>query len=167
VHCVLGHLNPGESATVTAEVKVDETMNQIAGVGTESVGGEFRDANENNNGASDRLTASRPPRVSGSPKIKLPGLPTGCVSANFKLKVVPSVTGVKKIALALFLGYDHEGEGIDWEKTVRNRQRLVATVPAGRIYQLEHGFSTTYKLHIAVRKKGGVRLTRTVEFQIC
>lgn len=167
VNCVLGHLNPGESATVTTLVKVDETMNQIAGVGSEFVGAEFSDANDRNNGASDKLTASRPPRVTGSPKIKLPGLPTGCVSGNFQLRVVPTVTGVKKIAAALFLGFDDEGEGIEWTKTVRKKPRMRATVPAGRIYQFEHGLQTTYKIHIAVRKKGGIRLTRTVEFQLC
>ena len=89
------------------------------------------------------------------------------MSENFTLKVVPALTGVKKIAVSLFLGFDAEGEGIDWSRTVRNRPRLQATVPAARIYTFDHRLGGTYKIHIAVRKKGGIRLTRTVEFQIC
>jgi hypothetical protein len=64
---------------------------------------------------------------------------------------------------SLFLGFDDEGSGREWSRTVRGR-RLVATVPVSRIEGPELG--DVYELKLKA-KRGGNALKATVEFQLC
>ena len=139
-------------------------MNHLVALESE-FGGEYADANIPNDSSFMRVAASAPPVVTGSKKIKLPGLPGGCISGDFPLKVIPAARGVKKISASLFLGFGPEGGGGEWQN-IGHGPRMETTVPASRV---EPGpiLDAVHKLKIKVRLKGGIRLKRTVEFQLC
>jgi Domain of unknown function DUF11 len=162
--CKVGSLALGASARITVVVKMEETMNHFAALETE-FGGEYEDANIPNDVSFMKVAASAPPVVTGSKKIKLPGLPEGCVSGDFPLKVIAAAHGVKKISASLFLGFGKEGGGGEWQH-IGHGSRMETTVPASRV---EPGpiLDAVHKLKIKVRLKGGTRLKRTVEFQLC
>jgi hypothetical protein len=162
--CRLGPLAPGASARITADVTVNQSMTHIAALLPSSLEGTLVDADNADNEASARVIASVPPTLTGSSKLKLPGLPQGCVSGNFKLKVRAAATNVKKLTAVLFLGFDASGEGHDWHRAASG-SRLNVTVPASRI---EAGVvGQDYKLKIKARRRGAPPLQRTVEFQLC
>jgi hypothetical protein len=162
--CRLGPLAPGASARITADVTVNQSMTHIAALLPTSLEGTLVDANNANNEASAQVIASVPPTLTGSSKLKLPGLPQGCVSGNFKLKVRAAAANVKKLTAVLFLGFDASGEGHEWRRAASG-SRLSATVPAS---QIEAGVvGQVYKLKIKARRKGAPPLKRTVEFQLC
>jgi Domain of unknown function DUF11 len=162
--CQLGPIAPGASARITAVVKVNETMNHNVTLLPNTQEGGYEDGDNSNNQANTKVTVSVPPTVTGSKKIKLPGLPGGCVSGDFKLMVVPAVGDVKKIVASLFLGFDETGEGRTWQKVTAGRT-LKATVPASQIFNPQ--LNKLYKLKVKVRRKGGGVLKRVVEFQRC
>jgi hypothetical protein len=169
--CRIGHVAPGATVRITAVVQMNETMNHDAGLAFEGESGpssgEYSDANGANNGSFLKISASAPPLLTGSAKIKLPVLPKGCVSGDFPLKIVVAAPQVKKVAASLFLGFDRNGEGQEWQR-VAHGPRLQATVPGSQMLEYHHPFlNTTYQLKIKARLKGGRRLTRTVGFQLC
>jgi hypothetical protein len=162
--CKVGSLAVGASVRIAVVVKMEETMNHSVALESE-FGGEYADANIPNDSSFMRVAASVPPVVSGSKKIKLSGLPEGCAGGDFPLKVAVAAHGVKKISASLFLGFGPEGGGGEWQRTAHG-SRLETTVPAS---QVEPGpiLDAVHKLKIKVRLKSGVRLKRTVEFQLC
>lgn len=161
--CELGALASGASARIVAAVKVNESMNHFASLLPNAYEGGFQDQNNTNNEAVNRITASTPPTVSGSKKIKLSGLPTGCASADFTLHAVTKVKGVKKMAASLFLGYDEEGLGQSWQK-VATGNRLAAKVPVSR---LAPELGASYELKVKAKRGGAKPLKATVTFQLC
>jgi len=162
--CQLGDLAPGASAHITAVVKVNQTMNHLVALLPTPYEGGYEDDNYRNNETVQRVTASVPPILTGSKKIGLKGLPTGCVSGDFTLKVIPAVANVKKIVAVMFLGYEESGEGGEWKRSTKSG-RLTVKVPASKITEPELG--RFYKLKVKVRVKGKAPLKRTVEFQLC
>ncbi len=83
LNCGIGTLAPGASARVTATAQINESMRQWADV-------------EPGDGRDELVTyVSAPPTIEGSTKLKLKGLPDGCASDAFKLKV--KAKGAKKI----------------------------------------------------------------------
>ncbi len=172
VFCQLGDLAAGATMHIAAVVRMEETMKHDVGfaVGDESgqpANAEYLDSNSSNDFSLLKISASSPPVLTGSPRIHLPGLPTGCVSGDFQLHAVVAAAGVKKIGASLFLGFDDEGVGREWSRTSHGSQ-LRGTVPIDQLLEYRHPFyATFYKLKLKARLKGGSRLKRTVEFQLC
>lgn len=170
--CSIGELAAGATMHITAVVRMEETMNHDVGFipedGSGQPGnGEYADSNPHNDGQFLKISASSPPVLTGSSKIHLPGLPEGCFSGDFQLHVVVAAPAVKKVAASLFLGFDQEGVGQEWQKTAHGSQ-LRATVPISQMLEYRHPYAATvYKLKIKARVHGGSRLKRTVEFQLC
>jgi hypothetical protein len=161
--CVLGPLASGASAKIVAVVQVNESMNHIAALLPNAFEGGYSDANNSDNESILRATASIPPTVSGSKKIKLTGLPTGCSSGDFTLGAVAKVKGVKKMRASLYMGFDQEGNGQTWQKVVPGNH-LHAKVPASR---LAPELGVFYKLKVKAKRGGAGPLTVTVTFQPC
>lgn len=163
VVCELGELAPGASVQIEATVQVNQTAVHSATLLGRYAEGLFTDDEFHDNAAHDRITASSPPVVSGSKQIKISGLPKGCASGDFTLVASSKAKGVKKMRASLFLGFDDEGVGGEFEKTVRGH-RLVAKVPVSRIaYEL----GKSYTLKIKAKRGGAGPLQATVSFQIC
>lgn len=161
--CELGALATGASAQITAVVEVNESMNHFASLLPNAYEGGYQDADDSDNEAVDRVTASTPPIVSGSKKIKLKGLPAGCAPNDFTLRAVAMAKGVKKMAASLFLGFDEEGEGQELRK-VRRGNRLTIKVPVSR---LEPELGAVYKLKVKAKRGALGPLKATVAFQRC
>jgi plastocyanin len=161
--CELGPLASGASAQITAVVTVNESMNHFASLLPNAYEGGFQDDNNVNNEAVDRISASAPPVLTGSKKLKLTGLPAGCASKDFTLRASTAVKGVKKMAAVMFLGFSPEGEGQEWKKLSRG-SHLVATVPVSRLVP-ELGAS--YKLKVKAKRGAAKPLKVTVTFQLC
>lgn len=161
--CELGPLASGASAHLTAVVEVNESMNHFAALLPNAYEGGYQDSDNSDNEAIDRITASSPPIVSGSKKIRLSGLPDGCASKDFTLRASTNVKGVKKMRAGLYLGLDEEGVGHEWQK-VSNGSHLSAKVPVSRITP-ELGAS--YELKIKAKRGGAKPLKVTVTFQLC
>lgn len=159
--CELGPLAPGASARITAVVKANESANYSADLLPSAFEGGYQDADNSNNAVAGRVTASTPPVVSGSKRIKLTGLPTGCAPGDFTFRAVAKAPGIKKMKAALF--FFVEGESQTWTKTA-NGHRLTAKVPVSR---LSNELGLFYKLVIKAKRGGGKRLTTTVTFQPC
>ena len=162
--CTLGTLAPGATAQVIANVIVNDSAVHSVALLPNAYEGGYTDGDNSNNGAFNRITVSIPPTLSGSKKIKLLGLPQGCVPGDFTLTVVPKVTRVKKVAAYMFLGFNEDGEGESWDRSAK-KARLRVKVPASRIiYEL----NKTYELKIKVRRKGGgAPLKLIVTFELC
>ncbi len=161
--CTLGPLAGGASIKIVAVVQVNESMNQIAALLPNPYEGGFNDENNANNEAVTRTTASIAPTVTGSKKIKLSGLPSGCAPADFTLKATTNVKGVKKMRASLYLGINEEGEGRTWQKTVQGGT-LRVKVPASR---LEPELNVFYKLKVKAKRGGEKPLSVTVTLQPC
>jgi hypothetical protein len=167
--CELGSIAGGASVHITEDVTMNETMRHSAVLVIGPEGGldhfeENGETNTSNNGDEIKVSASTPPVLTSSRKIRLLGLPNGCVSGDFPLKVIVAAAAVKKVVVSLFLGFNETGSGI-WRRVARG-PRLHVIVPASRISQGPN-LAATYKLKIKARLKGGTRLKRTVEFQLC
>jgi hypothetical protein len=163
VVCELGELAPGASVQIEATVQVNQTAVHSATLLGRYAEGLLTDDEFHNNQASDRITVNSPPVVTGSKKIKISGLPKGCASGDFTLVASSRAKGVKKMRASLFLGFDDEGVGGDFEKTVRGH-RLVAKVPVSRI---DFELGKSYTLKIKAKRGGAGPLLATVSFQIC
>jgi hypothetical protein len=161
--CKLGELAPGASVRIEATVQINQTaVHSVVLLGR---GGEglATDDNFQNNQVSDRITVSSPPVVTGSKKIKISGLPKGCASGDFTLTASSSAKGVKKMRVSLFLGFNDEGEGGEFQKTAKGH-RIAAKVPVSRI-TFELG--KVYTLKIKAKRGSAGALVSTVSFQIC
>lgn len=161
--CKLGELAPGASAQIEATVQINQTAVHSAVLLGGGGVGVLTDDNFNDNTASDRITANAPPVVTGSKKIKLKGLPKGCASGDFTLTASSKAKGVKKMRVSLFLGFDDEGVGGEFQKTVRGH-RIVAKIPVSRI-SFELG--KVYTVKIKAKRGSAGALLKTVSFEIC
>lgn len=161
--CELGPLASGASARITAVVTVNESMNHFASLLPNAFEGGFQDDDNSNNEAVDRISASSPPVLTGSKKLKLTGLPVGCASKDFTLRATTNVKGVKKMAAVMFLGFSPEGEGQEWQKVTRGNH-LVAKVPVSRLVP---ELGADYKLKVKAKRGGAKPLKVTVTFQLC
>lgn len=161
VVCELGPLSPGASARITAVVKVNQSAQFSADLLPDGNEGGYSDGDNSNNAAYGRVTASTPPVLSGSKKIKLTGLPTGCAQGDFTLRAATNVNGVKKLGVSLF--YFVNGDGHEWKKVAAG-DHLRAKVPVSR---LSNELGLFYKLVVKAKRGGGKHLTATVTFQPC
>ena len=161
--CSLGPLASGASAKIVAVVEVNESMNHIAALVPNPYEGGYVDENEADNESVLRISASLPPTVSGSKKIKLSGLPSGCTTGDFTIRASTKVKGVKKMRASLFLSPNAEGESHTWQKVAQGNH-LRAKVPASL---LAPDLGVFYKLKVKAKRGGAKPLTTTVTFQPC
>jgi hypothetical protein len=161
--CSLGPLASGASLKIVAVVQVNESMNHIAALLPNPFEGGYNDEVATDNESVLRTTASVPPTVSGSKKIKLTGLPPGCAPGDFTIGATTKVKGVKKMRASLFLSPNQEGESHTWQKVTQGNH-LRAKVPAS---QLAPELGVFYKLKVKAKRGGAPPLTVTVTFQPC
>lgn len=159
--CELGPLAAGASATITAVVKANQSAHYFAYLLPSPYEGGYQDGDNSDNAVFARVTASVPPLVTGSKKIKLSGLPKGCAAADFTLQAVAKDSGAKKMKLSLF--YFVNGDSETFEKTASGA-RLSAKVPVSK---LSNELGLLYKIVIKAKLGGGKHLTTTVTFQPC
>jgi len=148
--CAVGAMAPGASVQITAVLRVNESMTHTV-------------APKNATFSELPVAASAPPVVAGSPKLRLAGLPQGCVPGDFTL----TITGprdTRKLRAHLFLGYDSTGEGMSFDRSVKGR-RLKATIPASKMNDPRIG--KVYVLKLQAVRKGGRSLLRSVSFELC
>ncbi|MGH2988693.1 MAG: hypothetical protein ACRDMA_02360 [Solirubrobacterales bacterium] len=141
--CTLGSLAPGKTATIKAVVEMNESMDHWVDV---LYGGA-----QYNFPVFETTTVSTPATLSGSKKIRVKGLPDGCVRDDFELKVRAKASGVKKMVAAL------EGDKLDTVKA----KRIKVDVP---VADLEPGF---HELKLSAKREHGSKLKATVTFQRC
>jgi Domain of unknown function DUF11 len=141
--CTLGSLAPGRTATITAVVEMNESMDHHVDV---LYGGA-----QYNFPVVETTTVSTPATVSGSRKIRIKGLPDGCVKDDFALKARAKTSGVKKMVAAL------EGHKLD----VAKAKRIKVDVP---VADLEPGF---HDVKLSAKRERGAKLKTTVTFQRC
>lgn len=160
--CELGPLAPGASARITAVAQVNQSANFSAILLPNAYEGGYLDGNNSNNAAGGRVTASVPPTVVGSKKIKVSGLPAGCAAGDFTIHAVAKAKKIKKM-IASFLTWNGS-EGESWKRTASGK-RLSAKIP---VSQLSNEFGRFYKLTIKAKIRGTSRfLKTTVTFQPC
>jgi hypothetical protein len=94
--------------------------------------------------------------ISGSPKVKLKGLPQGCVAGDLVLKAKAKGSKVKGIKAKLI------GKNVSERLGQSSRNRLTFTVPGSELDQARF-----YDLNVNVTRKGGPGLKRSVELQVC
>jgi hypothetical protein len=162
--CSLGSLAPGATATIVEVIQMNQTMNHMVALLRSPYEGEFADADRSNNTVFVQVTASSPPVLTGSKKIALKGLPTGCAPGDFTLQVKPNIPNAKQILVFLDLGYDENGVGQVFEKST-TASKFKVRVPVSQINDPQLG--ATYTLKVKVRRHGAGPVKRFVEFQLC
>jgi hypothetical protein len=160
VLCSLGSLAPGASLQVTAVAEANVSMDHVAGLLACDFGPDscvaFSDQDPSDDDARERTTVIVPPKLEGSRKVKLNGLPDGCVRGDVVVKVRVKSSAVKGIKAKLL------GKDVRERLGRSNRKRLRFTVPGS---ELEQAF--LYDLNVNVIRKGKPGLKRTVELQAC
>ena len=161
VLCSLGSLAPGESAQVSAVVEAHESMDHVAGLlrcefGPDDSCEATSDQDPADDDATDRLTVIVPPEVSGSPKVKLKGLPEGCVAGDVAIKAKAKSPKVKGIKAKL------TGRNVSERLGRSSGNKLRFTLPGSELEQ-----ARIYELNVNVTRKGAPGLKRTVELQAC
>lgn len=159
--CELGPLAPGASAQITAVVQANESADYTAVLLPNAFEGGYLDGDNSNNEAGGRVTVSTPPLVSGSRKIKLSGLPSGCAPGDFTLHAVAKAKRVKKMVASLFFLVD--GDSQTWQRRA-NGNHLTAKVPVSK---LPDELGRTYTLVIKAKVRHGGFLKTTVALQSC
>lgn len=162
--CSVGPLAPGATATIVEVIQVNQTMNHMVALLRNPFEGEFADADRSDNTAFVQVTASSAPVLTGSKKIALKGLPSGCAPGDFTLQIKPHIPNVKKIIVFLDLGFDENGAGQSFEKST-TASRFTVRIPTSNINDPQLGAS--YTLKVKVRRQGAGPLKRFVEFQLC
>jgi hypothetical protein len=168
--CQLGPLAGGASATVAVVAQVNESADQYAALlnNADDTHGDapYGDDDNSDNRSVLRTTVSLPPTVSGSKKIKLSGLPSGCAPGDFTLGATTAVKGVKKMRATIYRG--------SWEKTtpgnhLRARVPVSLLVPELRGLYGEPGdfFFGLYTLEVKAKRGSAKPLIATVTFQPC
>lgn len=164
VDCDLGVMGAGETARITATVQVNQSMHHSAVLLPSAGGGEYFDDNNSNNASGQRIAADIPPVVTGSRKLILRGVPDGCVDGDFTIRVAAKGTFVKKVMASIFLGFDQNGDGVDFRKQQRGTH-LVARIPASKIF--DPTLAGQYKLHVKAKRGGRKPYQALIAFTVC
>ena len=160
VLCSLGSLAPGASAQVTAVVEANASMDHVAGLlicdfGPESCSA-FSDNDPSDDEVRERLTVIVGPEISGSRKVKLKGLPAGCVAGDLALKAKAKGQKIKEIKAKLI------GRNVSERLGRASGNKLRFTLPGSELEQARF-----YELNVNVTRKGAPGLKRTAELQAC
>lgn len=162
--CTIGSLAPGESARITAVIEVHDSMRHFADLYADSPDVDYYDEVSADNHAMDKIAEDVPPKITGSGKLKLRGVPNGCVPGDFTIRVKARAPGVKKVQASLYMGNYENGMGGRWQKNARG-DHLAARVPIARI----NGpvLNQVFKLKVKAKRGGRKPLERVVAFQLC
>jgi hypothetical protein len=157
VSCQLGDVPAGGSVQIVTTVRINESMDQLSSILAGATSGIFHSD-------SARVRAIYPPRVSGSNKIKLKGLPDGCVDRDFKLTA--SSKGAKKITASLAGPYDEwhdrlQGSGFSGKIGAEKGSKLKLDVP------LERERAGFYDLKLAAKFENKPKQKTEVNIQRC
>jgi hypothetical protein len=165
--CSLGSLAPGQSAQIHASIRVRESAVQTTTLLPKPGENEYSDAVKSNDARNQPFYLNVPPTVSGSKRLKLIGLPKGCVTGNFTLTVRSKVPAAKKMRIDLDLGFDKNGRHLLFKKEVKG-PAIKMTVPASRAeFQIDEGAFPSYTLIVKTKLGGGQSLKTTVKFKRC
>lgn len=161
--CSLGSLAPGQTAVIHATMQVNQSADHVTVLLPNDHEGGYSDAVGSNNALNQFFYLDVPPTVSGSKRLKLIGLPQGCVTGDFTLTVKSQVARTKKMKINADLGYDATGSGLFFSKQVKGR-RITMKIPASRSeIQLEG----SYSLVVRAKLGGGHALKTRIEFTRC
>ena len=162
-YCTLGPLAPGASAQVTAVVQVNEAADHFAQLlGQANAISDYSDDNAANDGAHTTIFADTAPVVTGSKKLKIKGLPSGCVSGDFTLDIRAKAPHVKKVKVSASLGFDENGDGQNFNKTAKGNHLKVKFPASKAAVEL----NKTYNLKVKARANGK-RLRTTITYVRC
>ncbi len=166
--CSLGSLAPGQSAQIHATIRVRESAVQTTTLLPKPGENEYGDAVKSNDESSKAFYLDVPPKVKGSKRLKLIGLPRSCVTKNFTLTAVSKVAKTKKMKIKADLGFDTKnGRHLLFSKQVRGR-RIKMRIPASKAEtQIDEGNFPSYLLIVKAKLGGGRTQTARVEFKRC
>ncbi|HEX6115600.1 MAG TPA: hypothetical protein VFY99_00775 [Solirubrobacterales bacterium] len=155
--CQLGNVPAGGTAQITAVVQVNESMDQLTSILGAPGGGPITSDTA-------RVRAIYPPRVEGSSKIKVRGLPGGCADGD--LDLVAKAKGAKKVTASLSGPKDEWGNYLDGSSFSRKiaaekDDRLKVEVPIGKE---RAGF---YLLRFAARYENKPKQKTEITLQRC
>ena len=158
--CSLGSLAPGASAQVTSVVRANVSTDNVAGLlrcdfGRDSCGA-TSDQDPSDDAATERTTVIVAPVISGSAKVKLEGLPAGCVDGDTRIKAKAKGKKVKEIKAKLI------GRNLSERLGQASGSKLTFTLPGSELEQ-----ARLYELNVNVTRKGAPGLKRAVELQAC
>jgi hypothetical protein len=164
IDCDLGTMNPGDTAQITATAQVNQSINHSTVLMPSASGGEYFDDNNSNNASGQRIAADFPPQISGSGKLKITGVPDGCVPGDFTIHVTAKGTHVKKVQASIDLGFDDNGYGMFFKKQ-QNGTHLTARIPASKIFAPR--LAQQYKLHVKAKRAGRKPYEQVIAFTMC
>ena len=164
IDCDLGTMNPGDTAEITATAKVNQSFNHSTVLMPSAGGGEYFDDKNSNNQSGQRIAADFPPKVTGSRKLKITGVPDGCVAGDFTIHVTANGTHVKKVQASIYLGFDVNGDGMFFKKQ-QNGTHLTARIPASKIF--EPRLAQQYNLHVKAKRAGRKPYEQVIAFTMC
>jgi hypothetical protein len=165
--CSLGSLAPGQSAQIHASIRVRESAVQTTTLLPKPGENEYSDTAKPNDARNQPFYLNVPPTVSGSKRLKLIGLPKGCVTGNFTLTVRSKVPDAKKMRVDADLGFDQNGHHLLFKKEVKG-PAITMKVPASRAeFQIDEGAFPSYTLIVKTKLGGGRALKTTIKFKRC
>jgi Domain of unknown function DUF11 len=166
--CSLGPLAPGQSAQVHATIRVRESAVQSTTLLPPPGGNEYSDAVKPNDASTQPFYLDVPPKVRGSKRVKLIGLPRSCVAGNFTLTVISKVAGTKKMKIKADLGFNTKnGRHLLFSKQARGR-KIKMRIPASRAEtQIDEGNFPSYGVIVKAKLGGGHVKTTRIEFKRC
>jgi Domain of unknown function DUF11 len=147
--CTLGPLPPGASAEIVNVVHANVSMDHVAGLINP-------DDDPSDDVAQERTTVIVPPKVAGSPKVKLKGLPDGCLAADTQITATAKIGKVKEIKAKLI------GRNVSERLGRAAGNKLGFVLDADQLEQARF-----YELNVNVTRKGKPGIKRSVEFQRC
>ena len=165
--CSLGSLAPGQRAQIHASIRVRESAVQTTTLLPKPGENEYNDDVKPNNARNQPFYLDVPPTVSGSKRLKLTGLPKGCVTGDFTLTVRSKVPGTKKMRIDADLGFDKNGRHLLFKKEVGG-PAITMKIPASRAeFQIDEGAFPSYTLIVKTKLGGSRALKTTIKFKRC
>jgi hypothetical protein len=158
----VGPFPAGATVTVVATVTVSHSMNHLAYVRSSEGGQEYPDDNRADNASKVVVYADKPPKISGSKKLILRGLPDGCFSTDFTLLITARVPDIKKVVFTTMV-LDEFGNG-DLTKKSAKKSRLRVRVPVSKYIPV---IGEQYEFKVKVRPRGRGPLIAKVSFERC
>ena len=146
--CALGALPPGASVQIVAVLRMNVAMDHRVYI-------------DNGEPSTIVVALDLPTVVSGSSKIKLTGLPTGCGRGDFTLGI--KAKGARRITVFGNFGFDSEGEGVIVQQA-KKASKLNVKVPIASVEDPDPMKYAT--LRITARTKRA-KLKKTVQVANC
>jgi hypothetical protein len=158
---------PGETARLDAQIQANESMtHMVTYFPCSQFDGEIVCDRFPGPSHSETTSVIYPPEITGSKKLRLRGLPEGCVPGDLELTARTSVE-VRKLTASISFPHTEWGGRPDGsyragkiDQTEGNR--LEVKIADGRLSE-----GNFYELKFVATRKGAPKLKRTVEFQVC